>query len=238
MPIQQKPTPLRHADGRGETDVPAGLLDGFRAGERWAFDAVYRRYVMLVSRVVRAALRRSGWARVGGQEKRGGYGRGDLPDLVQEVFARLFSPAARRRFEGHDLKPYLAGIATYVVLEFGRARDRYVLTDFDLIDTRVTACGAAVDGDRDSDGVGDRATSKLVAWYVGGLDPNLRAVHDLLYVRGLSQRAAAEALGVGRQTVRTLESRLRGGLRRLLETERAATEPNETVPDRGKDLSA
>jgi RNA polymerase sigma-70 factor (ECF subfamily) len=208
-----------------ETDVPDGLLDCFRAGERWAFDSVYRHYVPLVRRVIAAALRRSQGGRVGRHEKRGGYDRGDLPDLVQEVFARVFSPAVRRRFEGHDLKPYLMGIATYVVMEFGRVRDKYVLTDVDSLAARVTTGDASTlhgDGDGDGVGVGDPATAELVTSYIAGLDADLRAVHDLLYVRGLSQRAAAEALGVGRQTVRTLESKLRGGLQRLVETEAAA----------------
>jgi DNA-directed RNA polymerase specialized sigma24 family protein len=50
-----------------------------------------------------------------------------------------------------------------------------------------------------------------------GLSPELKKVHEAMYVQGLSQREAAAALGLGRQVVRTLESRLREGLRAALE---------------------
>src|SRR4051812_24035619 len=208
MPERRKQSSFSRVDGRAEKDVPAALLEHFRAGERWAFEAVYRRYVTLVSRVIGAALRRSDGGRVGDRDKRGRYDPADVPDLVQEVFARLLSPAARRRFEGHDLKPYLMGIATYVVMEFGRAREKFVLTDVDWIADRISAPGAAVPADHDGDEISDPATAALVASYVAGLDPELRAFHDLRYVQRLSQRAAAEALGVGRQSIRTLDSKL------------------------------
>ena len=51
---------------------------------------------------------------------------------------------------------------------------------------------------------------------VRSLPPELRRVHDAIYVDGLSQREAAAALGLGRQTVRTRDARLRHVLRREL----------------------
>ena len=48
---------------------------------------------------------------------------------------------------------------------------------------------------------------------VASLPSDLRRVHDAIYVEGLSQRQAAAALGLGRQTVRTYDARLRHVLR-------------------------
>jgi DNA-directed RNA polymerase specialized sigma24 family protein len=59
----------------------------------------------------------------------------------------------------------------------------------------------------------------MFAWLerrVASLPPDLGCVHDAIYVDGLSQREAAAALGLGRQTVRTRDGRLRHVLRRAL----------------------
>jgi DNA-directed RNA polymerase specialized sigma24 family protein len=56
----------------------------------------------------------------------------------------------------------------------------------------------------------------VVGRYLSLLPADLQRVHDALFVQGLSQRDAAIALGLGRQVVRTLASRLREGLRSAL----------------------
>ncbi|HEX7499962.1 MAG TPA: sigma factor-like helix-turn-helix DNA-binding protein, partial [Polyangia bacterium] len=56
------------------------------------------------------------------------------------------------------------------------------------------------------------ATMRVVEAYLSTLPQDLREVHKLRYEEGLSQEQAAEKLGVGRQTLRTLERRLRDGL--------------------------
>jgi DNA-directed RNA polymerase specialized sigma24 family protein len=63
----------------------------------------------------------------------------------------------------------------------------------------------------------DSETCALVERYIASLDPDLARVHEALYVKGLSQREAASAFGLGRQAIRTLEAKLRAGLRHELE---------------------
>jgi DNA-directed RNA polymerase specialized sigma24 family protein len=52
--------------------------------------------------------------------------------------------------------------------------------------------------------------------FIAQLSPELARVHHARYVEGRSQRDAAEQLGITRQTLRTLESKLREGLRMML----------------------
>jgi DNA-directed RNA polymerase specialized sigma24 family protein len=63
----------------------------------------------------------------------------------------------------------------------------------------------------------------VVEEYLAALPRDLRRVHELRYEQGYSQEKAAEALGVGRQTLRTLEVRLRDGLAVALDAAEATS---------------
>jgi RNA polymerase sigma factor (sigma-70 family) len=52
--------------------------------------------------------------------------------------------------------------------------------------------------------------------YIEQLSPELRRVHEHRFARAEPQRSAAEALGISRQNLRTLEKKLVDGLRREL----------------------
>jgi DNA-directed RNA polymerase specialized sigma24 family protein len=56
----------------------------------------------------------------------------------------------------------------------------------------------------------------MIRRHVDGLRPEIRAVHWHRYVLGDTQHTAAKALGLSRQTLRTLELRLVTDLRRQL----------------------
>jgi RNA polymerase sigma-70 factor (ECF subfamily) len=57
----------------------------------------------------------------------------------------------------------------------------------------------------------------IVEGYLRALPDELKQIHEARFVKGLSQRDAADALGISRQQLRTREARLRDGLRRLLD---------------------
>ena len=206
-----------HARDRGETMVTdfaladEATLQRFRAGDHITLESIYREYVSLVARLVARMLRRSGG------EGRGGSWRtiaGDLPDLVQDVFARAFEAETRRRFDGvRPYGPYLGQIARNVVIDHLRRTQKHVvLVEVNLNDEML----ASSVGTTEIDDYADLRTMSMVNSYLARLPAELRQVHDALYIRGLSQREAAEFLGLGRQVVRTLESRLREGLRKEL----------------------
>jgi RNA polymerase sigma factor (sigma-70 family) len=100
----------------------AQLLQSFRDGERAALESVYRAYAESVARAIAGVLRRygrEGW--------HGGWREiaADVPDLVQEVFARAFEPQTRRSFDGvRDYGPYLRQIARNVVVDHFRRKQR------------------------------------------------------------------------------------------------------------------
>jgi len=169
------------------------LLRRFRAGERAALETVYWEYVDLIGFVARR-----------------GSGRADVADdLVQETFARAFAERARLAYDGlRPYKPYLLTICRNLLADWaqksGKDLSADLLTDDPQIEPDPPEAWA------------EPATVALVERYLAGLDPRLRAVYEQRYQQDRSQNQTAEALGLSRQRVRTLEERLRRGLSRVL----------------------
>jgi DNA-directed RNA polymerase specialized sigma24 family protein len=67
-----------------------------------------------------------------------------------------------------------------------------------------------------------------VSSYVDALPPPLRAVHERRFMEGEAQERAAEALGISRQNLRTLERKLVTGLRRAIRRARLIDESGES----------
>jgi RNA polymerase sigma factor (sigma-70 family) len=156
---------------------------------------------------------------------------GDVADVVQEAFAKAFAPDARRRFDGErTFAPYLLQIARNVGIDHLRAKRRNVPIDVDQLAERLSF-DARVD-DHQADDWADPAMVALIDGYVASLDDDERRIHNALYVQGLSQREAAGQLGLGRQVIRTVEAKLRAGLR--CELVRAGYLDRD--PDTGADL--
>lgn len=200
-------------------NADSSLLQRFRDGDRLTLDAVYRSYVGAVTRTVTAALRRYGYDGSGHLWRRVAS---DLPDLVQEVFMRAFEPRTRHRFDGsRAYGPFLCQIARNVVVDFLRRKGRQVVTHpLAGVDAPYEEPPFSHDGHAGYEGeqrFADLNVMAVVARYVAQLSPELRRVHEALYVLGLSQREAAATLGLGRQVVRTLEARLRNELRSALQ---------------------
>src|SRR5262249_5285782 len=113
---------------------------------------------------------------------------------------RAFAPQARRAFDGsRPFGPYLTQIARNVVVDHWRLTRRQVPLDLNPLLEQLSL--EADSQRRDAEGWADQRTVTAVERYLASLDPDLRRVHDALYVRGLSQREAAAALGLGRQAV-------------------------------------
>jgi RNA polymerase sigma factor (sigma-70 family) len=186
-----------------------GLLEGFRAGNVTALEEVYQVHVGSITRHLARRLGQSGLA--------SGELTAQLPDLVQEVFLKAFSSAARAGFDGaREFTPYLFGIARNVFVDYLRSRRRFVLRDPHLIATGLDTAEAQAFFERAFDPFSDPQTIELARRYVAGLSPSLFRVYRALYIEGRSQQDAAALLGLGRQTIRTLQSKLRAGLRREL----------------------
>ena len=187
------------------------LLDRFRAGDEEALATVYWACIDHVTRVADAVLHAcsNGSAR----------GRGEIvaarADVVQEVFVKAFAPEARRRFDSaRPFEPYLAQITRNVAIDYWRQMRRYVPADLEQLIDRLS-----LEAEVEAAAAGDWADAETIAVvnrYVAALDDESRRVHEALYVKGMSQRDAADRLGLGRQVIRTTEAKLRRGLRREL----------------------
>jgi RNA polymerase sigma factor (sigma-70 family) len=189
------------------------LLDRFRAGDPDALSAVYWGYVRKVERLLSAGFEiPSRGARVAGVCQHPDA----LADLVQDVFLRAFSEKGRRSYDGlRDYGPFLYAIARNALVDWARLRGREIPAPWNEIE-------AALDVAPILEETAPWATPtvmRLVEDYLAGLPNELREVHRLRHQECLSQDQAAERLGVGRQTLRTLERRLRDGLEALLHAE-------------------
>lgn len=185
-------------------------MRGFKAGERAALTEVYQRHAEEV-----ALLLRHGFSfEAGGHRHRFvGFGSGfELQDVLHETFRRAFEPRARVAYDG--IRPYGAYVCTIarnLVLRSYRARE--VL--FPLVDGEPASAPSITpidDGPSPERSLHDAEVRELVAGFLATLAPDERRLLELRFVEGLSQRDAADALGLGRQRVRTREQRLRAKL--------------------------
>jgi RNA polymerase sigma-70 factor, ECF subfamily len=181
-----------------------GLLAAFRRGDRAALEEVYWAYVD----VVEIAIRR-GHAIASKGTRVPGAAPDAVADSVQETFLRAFREGARSAYDGvREYGPYLRTIARNVLVDRARSERREIPVD-DLA-PMLDATEAP------DEPWADAETMRIVEDYIASLDDELRSIHEARYVRGLSQNVAAETLGITRQTVRTLEARLREGLARRI----------------------
>jgi RNA polymerase sigma factor (sigma-70 family) len=185
------------------------FAEQFRSGDEEALTAVYAACVDYVTRIADAVLRACARGTALGAVATA------LPDVVQEVFLKAFAPEARRRFDTtKPYEPYLAQIARNVAVDHWRQMRRYVPSDIEHLIDRLAL--EMQTGDASTGEWADGETVTVVNRYLASLDDESRRIHDALYVKGMSQRDAAQALGIGRQVIRSREAKLRQGLRREL----------------------
>jgi RNA polymerase sigma factor (sigma-70 family) len=177
-------------------------VQGFRVGRPDVLEHVYRTHVDHVKRIVGRGF----WLR--GNCRLQGVAPPEVPDLVQEVFVRAFRDSARQSYDcRREYAPFLAAIARNLVTDWvRRRRTEFALPD-DLAEPRAEDPQLRARNE---------ALLQVVERYVTSLPVGLRCVFEQRYVLGRSQTAAASALSLTRQRLRTKESKLRAGLSRAL----------------------
>jgi RNA polymerase sigma factor (sigma-70 family) len=196
--------------------MDANTLEAFRRGARDALERLYRLHVHSVESRVRYVLLRMGLLTVS-----------NLADLVQEVFLRAFSEAARAQYDGQrEYGPFLSVITHNVVIDWARRSARE--PTIGAVEECFAEDSPAVDPLHEDDASAfERPLVAIADEYVRTLPDDLRAVHHHRHVLSLSQRQAADALGISRQSLRTLEKKLIAQFRRHLR--RATTGGREIV---------
>ncbi len=186
------------------------LLRGFRRGDSAALTRVYYLYVADVERVARGALIRMT------------FSTANLADVVHEIFLRAFSTNARLSYDGHrDYKPYLLILARNVIINWAKRAGREIPTG-DIFEL------TSDDGASPDEPAFSQAVVSVADQYIESLPAALRAVHNHRFVLAEPQRQAAEALGMSRQNLRTLEKKLVAGLREVLERAGLSAEDERT----------
>lgn len=182
------------------------LLRAFKAGEREGLTTVYRMHAQEVALLLRHGF---GFESGGRRHRFVGYGSGfELQDVLHETFRRAFEPAARAAYDG--IRPYgsyVGTIARNLVLRSFRARE--ILFPLDGESTAGGLLTAVDVGPSPEREVHDGQVRELVAGFLATLEPDERALIEARYVQGMSQRDAADRLGLGRQRIRTHEKALR-----------------------------
>ena len=137
----------------------------------------------------------------------------DVADLLQEVFVKAFTPAARLSYDGtRPYRPFIVTIARNALVDCLRRSGRELPVD----EATLESLGQILPTDEQEDAWADAHTMRVVDGYVATLAPDEHAVYKHRYVRSLSQIDAADAIGISRQALRTIEARIRSGLAREL----------------------
>jgi RNA polymerase sigma-70 factor (ECF subfamily) len=169
-----------------EEDTDGELIQRVAAGDRAAFEELYRRYTRPV---LGLALRRLG-------------DRGRAEDALQDAFAAVWRSAGSFDPARGAGGAWLYTVARNAIVDGARRRPEPALPAFE-----------EPSGERGPD---ERAEASWVSWRVhralGTLPEHERTVIELAYWRGLSQSEIAAALGVPLGTVKT---RTRSALSRL-----------------------
>jgi RNA polymerase sigma-70 factor, ECF subfamily len=186
----------------------AKFCERFRHGDRAVIEEVYWAYLSLVEHVLTAGF----WLKGRAIPVPGVRDADQRADLVQEVFVRAFSDAARQSFDAAlDYRSYLLGISRNLLIDHHRrTRNRPLVFDFQLDRPHDDLPGP------DALTWQSSALIAIVEVYVAGLKSPLRELYYTRFVLGRSQREAADGLGLSRQNVRTLEERVKAGLRTAL----------------------
>ncbi|MBK6916153.1 MAG: sigma-70 family RNA polymerase sigma factor [Deltaproteobacteria bacterium] len=208
-------TPVQPPHDSTRTEAPCGwshaLLAGFRAGEPQALREVYRMHVRDITGLLRHGF---GFTAAGRSHRFVGLQQAfELHDALHETFVRAFEPAARQGFDGiRPYGPYLRTIARNVVLRsFRKHREMFPVQDDAGHDEGL---GVVLESDAPSpeQSALERELQAVVREFLAQVGADDRALLQARFVDGLSQRDAADALGLGRQQVRAREARLREAL--------------------------
>ncbi|HEV8548440.1 MAG TPA: sigma-70 family RNA polymerase sigma factor [Polyangiaceae bacterium] len=200
----------------------ADWVQAFRNGRREALERVYREHRRSIETLVRTSLRRADMLT-----------RHDHADLVQDIFARAFSPKARESFDGvRRLGPFLRQIARNLLIDWLRHQT------YELQGRAELERAAAPTASESAASAYSEALVAAARTFVADLAPELRAVHERRFVAAETQENAARTLGISRQNLRTIERRLLDGLRALLSAPRGHEPAVGRVRHTGRPCSA
>jgi len=214
---------------RPELHRDAQWLAAYRRGDADALDRIVRTYGPELREILTKGL-------VTRQdERRARYRPADedeMAEITNEVFLRAISERTRQNYEGvAPFFPYLARICRNVVVDrFHRAQRERRMFESDQVmtasgewsradRTAASASGPVALGRSPERSATRRAMAAALAEFLADLTDEERALLRVYYDDDASQRQAAEQLGMNRNRVRAVISKLRTRMLRHLEAE-------------------
>ena len=189
------------------------LLEGYRAGETWAYEKLYLTYGEQVRRFLAGGF--SFVSRGRTCRYRGNAAGIDADGIVQETFARAFLASTRRNYDGErPFRNYLFSIAKNLVLREFQRRERVLNTDNAEEATDVLARRGTVtwmtsqDGDPEEQLAEDQLQA-VTQRFIASLADEEMQFFNHRFATELTQEATARVMDVTRARVKLLEKNLR-----------------------------
>jgi RNA polymerase sigma-70 factor (ECF subfamily) len=184
-----RPLPIIRSAARSpESDVP-GLVADARRGDDPAFTELYRRYADRVYRFCLFRINRPA----------------DAEDLMQQTFVRAIEALPRYEERGLPFGAWLFRIARNAVIDFERARRDHV----DLAELTLVGEDPSTE-----DATGAVAERDALLGALAQLTPDQREVLGYRFFADLSARETGRLMGRDEATIRGLQARALGALRR------------------------
>ena len=137
-------------------------------------------------------------------------GHADRESIIHEVFSRLLGqPEFRQTFRGGSFSAWIAVVARHQAIDYARRLKRET----------VLGDGATDQSHLRNESRAAEARILVEAFRRTWLTPSWDSVFDACFLRQLSQREAAQELGLSRTTVAYRELRIRRQLRQFLRDE-------------------
>jgi RNA polymerase sigma factor (sigma-70 family) len=195
------------------------LLERFRRGERDALTEVYEYYVDQVATLARRGftMESQGHVYVRGADPEGEH------ELVQETFAKAFAERARASYDGlRPYRPFLLRITKNLMIDryrqekrLGQREGSSSAGDIDeILEGKVEL---AVREDPHED-LHWKRLSEATREFLAEQSQEVQDVVRLRFEEAGSQDAVAQALGISRRRVRTLEARIQKQLHKHLKS--------------------
>ncbi|MFT7579126.1 MAG: RNA polymerase sigma factor (sigma-70 family) [Myxococcota bacterium] len=174
--------------------------DAFRAGERWAMEAVYTHYLPLVQTIVRH----------GSGGFRGFFDPVVRDDAVQTIFAKAFEERTRLAYNGIDpYSGFLRGLAHNVCRQLLDKDRRFQRKPEPREPTQVSAEHTLIEDE----------TARILRAFITSLtDPRERTILVRYFHDGASEEGLADALGLTRYRTRKIIKNLQKRMLKYLST--------------------
>jgi RNA polymerase sigma-70 factor (ECF subfamily) len=137
----------------------------------------------------------------------------DVDDVLQDIYLRIQAGVGSLR-DSERFGPWVYQVARSALADHGRVRARHPLPPTDPTGERAAAPPATADS---SDESAEQALAKNIAVFVAALPSPYREAITLTELQGMSQKDAAEMLGISLSGMKSRVQRGRQQVREMLQ---------------------